>query len=186
MSRAIYLSNSANQDFQAIAIPAGSYHCSDLWSAEVCLTWNKLNINNSEEFYNWYKNSASGLWTPELAKIISLFFDNFSTKISAGESKELFKLDKPNEYFNPLRWSDIKNNSSWLIFLRSKDGKWTCAYNSCENSAWIIQGKNQGYEAIQAKANKVWQSEAGAKEYYFVQVKTNASFQRDAKLESVL
>ena len=177
MLEVIYLSNSANQDFQAIILPAGKYSWQDIWSPEAWAMWKDFgDINNLDYFYDHYKKSHTGIWTPEWAKIISLFFDNFSVKISAGESKEIVNIYKPNIYFNTKLWDNFNKNPQWRLFMRSKDGKWTCAYNSNYSQAWIIQGRNQGYESIQAQLGKVWQNESQGLEHYFVQVKTTNNF----------
>jgi len=173
MSRAIYLSNSANQDFQAIIIPSGAWLWSEIWSVPAYSAWSSLSkIKTAQDFYQWYKNASSGEWTPEWAKVVSMFFDSYATKVSAGESKELFNSSRPHEYCNPRLWEKFKSGSSWWVFLRSKDGKWVSAFNSNDDHAWITEGKNQGYEVIRAKPGKVWHADAQAGNHVFAQVKT--------------
>lgn len=174
MSRAIYLSNSANQDFQAIIMPYGEWEWSEIWSSPASSAWGSLNsLKLTEDFYKWYKNASSGEWSCEWAKVISMFFDNYATKVSAGESKELLNISKPNEYFNAKLWDTFKSGSSWWLFLRSKDGKWVSAFSSDDNHSWITQGKNQGYEVLRAQPGKVWHADEKAGNYAFAQVKTN-------------
>jgi hypothetical protein len=176
MHRAIYLSNSANQDFQAIIIPSGAWEWSQIWSLEACRAWSSMSaIQTTHDFYKWYKSASTGEWTPEWAKVISMFFDSYATKVSAGESKELYNSTRPNEYFNKNLWDKFNIGSNWWIFLRTKDGKYTSAFNSNENHAWITEGKNQGYEVISAKPGKVWHADMQASRHGFEQVKTGVT-----------
>lgn len=176
MSRAIYLSNSANQEFQAIIIPSGAWDWAEIWSLEAMSAWNTMsNLKTAQDFYKFYKSAPLGEWTPEWAKIISMFFDTYATKVSAGESKELFNSSKPNEYFNSKLWDKFTLGSSFWVFLRSKDGKWTCTFNSNDDHAWITEGKNQGYEVIRAKPGKVWHGDPDAGHHSFEQIKTAAA-----------
>jgi hypothetical protein len=59
--------------------------------------------------------------------------------------------------------------------LRSKDGKWTCAFNSNNNEAWISEGKDEGYQVIGARSQKVWQADPHAGQHVFDQVKTGSA-----------
>lgn len=174
MSRVIYISNSANQEFQALVTPRSSVLWADLWSIKAVDAWGELkeNLKTPECFYNWYKSAGLSVWSPEEAKIISYFFDNFSTRISAGESKEIFNSARSRDYFNSHHWEKINQDSQWLIFLRSKDGKWISAFNSYVDYAWITQGRGQSYEAIGARPGKVWHADPSAGQHGFFQVQT--------------
>jgi hypothetical protein len=174
MSHSIYLSNSANQAFQAIVLPDNNGLWADLWHREIRIVWQDFSLKTIQDFYHWYKNAHAGLWSAEQAKVVSYLFDKHGLKIAAGESKEIYNNTRANNYFDLQYWSNNKSSTKWLLFLRSKDGKHTNVFSSNENHAWISQGQGQNYQAVRSKPGQVWIADPSAGLFVFSQVRTKA------------
>jgi len=109
MHRAIYLSNSANQDFQAIIIPSGAWEWSQIWSLEACRAWSSMSaIQTTHDFYKWYKSASTGEWTPEWAKN----YDDFHEELASFP--RLYNFD--GNRMKLLDWSPVLEGDSVFVF----------------------------------------------------------------------
>lgn len=185
MSRTIFLSNSANQEFQGIILPSGDWHMADVCSAQAWQYFMTIgSLKTVNDFIRLYKGASQGLWSPEFIKAITQFFDKYSLRVNAGESKALYSqnMTYPHEYLNSAQWGSMCRNPNWSLFLRSKDGNWTSFFSSNDDWSWITQGKGNGYESVRSKPGKVWQSDHEAGQHNFDQVRMSSNAQESASV----